>query len=65
MKTAPASNRRPVRTSKLEARCSDTLRGDFELIARVREADISDLVREACVDWAARNKARLQPQLVS
>ncbi len=58
-----SAHRRPSRSAKLEARCSPSLRADFVQIATAREADISDLVREACLDWAARAKAQLHAQL--
>lgn len=53
---------RPNKSAKLEARCSPVLRQQFLTIATVREADISDIVREACVDYVARFRTRLEPQ---
>lgn len=62
MKTPYHANHKPNKSAKLEARCSPNLRLQFVTLAAVREADISDIVREACIEYAARFKAHVQSQ---
>ncbi len=51
MKTTAA---RPDRDAKIDARCSSDLRKKLERIAALKEADLSDIVREALRTYAAK-----------
>jgi predicted transcriptional regulator len=43
----PNTDTRPDRDAKIDARCSKQLRKDLEIIARVKDQELSDVVRDA------------------
>ena len=45
---------RSKKNALIRARCSEKLRERLERIAAVRELDISDVVREDCLNYAAK-----------
>lgn len=45
---------RSKKNALIRARCSEKLRERLERIAAVREIDFSDVVREACLNYAAK-----------
>lgn len=49
-----ATDLRPDRAAKIDTRCSTELRKKLERIALIKEADLSDVVREALRSYAAK-----------
>lgn len=48
----------PNRTAKIDARISEEMRGELIRIAVFRDADLSDIIREALRFYVAQVKAR-------
>lgn len=49
---------KPKKTVTLRARCSESLRAQLLLLANLKEADLSDVIREACRSYVTDHQDR-------